>query len=234
MRVLTLVEHLTRGDRASDRPGVPNHFDTNCIVAALKDEPVKGFALITIADAKTKLDATQPDIVLHWAAERLGPRIAQEFKGKRIALVPIPGHACTSREHVAVHRVCQLASRIAGWISEHGEDIDVCVVPLVYWSRVVESAHKQGGTRDPVKVMEDYRSDADPRLDARTVVLIDDVVTTGARLCAAERYLTNQGVVVEGLAFAVARTVHEKGVAAKSLIQDYNPWPPEPDDDFQF
>lgn len=235
MKVLSLVEHLTRGSRKPESPDErPSYFDTNRLVAGLKGEPVKGFSWITIAGTRTKLDATHPELALEWAAERLGRRISAEFKGKRIGLVPIPGHTCTSVEKVSAHRVCQLASKIADWVKEHAQDVDARVMPLIYWSRVVESAHKQGGTRDPVQVLKDYRSPTPIRLDKRTVVLVDDVVTSGARLCAAERFLTSRGVVVEELAFAVARTVHEKGKAGLPLARDYNPWLPEPDDEFPF
>jgi len=98
------------------------------------------------------------------------------------------------------------------------------------------SAHKEGGTRDPSQLARQYRALSPSRLENRAVVLIDDVVTSGAKLCAAARHLADRGVLVEEPAFVVARTVHEKGVAARTLTQSYAPWPRErePEDEPAF
>lgn len=65
-------------------------------------------------------------------------------------------------------------------------------------------------------------------------VLIDDVDTTGARICAAARFLVGIGVAVNGRAFAMARTAHKKGEAVKTLILPYDPWPAEPEGESPF
>lgn len=230
MQVFSLIEHLTKGDRSGAQPGKwPTHFDTYQVVKALKGERFEGFATITVGGERRRLEAESQDLALDWAGERLGKRIAQQFPDECLALVPIPGHLCTSMAMVADHRIHRLASKIAASVKARGHDAES--VPLLYWSRAISSAHKESGTRDPSALQPLYRSGGYNDCGPRRIVLIDDVVTTGARLCAAERFLEEKRFNVAPVAFVVARTAHEKGPPVKDMVIEYDPWPPIHDDD---
>jgi hypothetical protein len=208
MQVVTLCEHLTRGDRT------PDHWDPYCVVGAVKGRRFTGSAAIEIDGYARRLRNDTADIVLDWAAERLSRVIARRIAG-RVALVPIPGHACTSAAAVRKHRLMLLAERIAG-------RCDARAAPVLWW-RSEQPEHRSGAARNPYEMLSAYAcSPFLPRAD--TVVLLDDVVTTGAHLYAAERFLTKRGLVVAEYALAVAHTTHDKTEPFKVRAQTYDPW----------
>lgn len=215
MRILTLCEHLTEGARGQD------HFHTNRIVSAIKGRSFKGFTKLVVGGLPCSLDEQHADKAIDWAAERLAEQIASEYAGY-IAIVPVPGHECVTPGEVCAQRLFKLATAIANQINAAGSR-RADPVPLLHWDAPQPSTHAGGGTRDVTKIIPHYRTDAGHsfQLGYRKVILIDDVVTSGAHLRAAEHHLRVANVNVLDVAFAVARTVHVAGVAFSNRVESY-------------
>lgn len=222
MRVLSICEYLTVGDRG------PAHWDPYCITNALKRRHFAGTANLSINGQWHTISAGNADAAFNhsvaWAAERLAPQIRAAVHWP-ITIVPIPGHACVSVADVRAHRLMHLATAIADALNAPHFAPIAKVSPMLFWDTAQASASSGGGTRNAADVLPHYRHDVAEAAAAHmsSVVLVDDVVTTGARLSAAEHYLRSQGVNVADIAFAVARTVHAKWEPFGVHVETYPP-----------
>jgi predicted amidophosphoribosyltransferase len=112
-------------------------------------------------------------------------------------LVPIPNTKCTiDSEHKP--RTALLANAIATYLD------NVEMTDILRWKESMESAHSGSGTRDPFLLIENLA--AIEKVPQASIVLVDDVVTTGGHIKACARFLTDRGGKVLS-AICAARTV---------------------------
>jgi len=213
-----VCEYLTVGDSR------PDHFGPRNLVSAIKGRTFNGYTDVTIAGRAVRINQSNPGPAIAWAAEQLGPHIAANARGP-IALVPIPGHASVAEADVKAGRGFALAKACEAWLIAHR--VAAQAIPLLRWTQVMPSAHEEGGSRNPDDLVRFYALAPGMlaraiTMHGRTVVLVDDVVTSGARLKAAETFLTTASSArypVAPVAFAVARTVHIKAAAFAPLLE---------------
>jgi len=86
-------------------------------------------------------------LALTWAGEHLGAHIEHYFPGRRLAIVPIPGHTSISTGDVEAGRVFAIAKVCAATLAARG--VDAAALPLLQWRQAMPSAHSDGGSRNP-------------------------------------------------------------------------------------
>jgi predicted amidophosphoribosyltransferase len=124
-----------------------------------------------------------------------------------LALVPMPSSR-RSRRARGHEPVRDLARTAASGLRRRG--LPVMVLPVLRQSgRVADqaglgSAERQRNLAGALVVRPGWR----PRLDARPVLLVDDVVTTGSTLTEARRVLVEAGAVVLGAATVASTPLH--------------------------
>ena len=186
-------------------------FDVNKLVKSLKGEPVKGYS--HLRDVNNKIhriaEGDNTPALLYfsaWAARRL-----LSLKLGRIALVPVPSSSCTSYRSDTTP--CAMARAIQERLGR--------TASVQQWLRFVEKMPKshEGGTRR-VEVLEKQLRVSSKMAAPATVVLIDDVKTTGAHMKACARKLREFGAVAD-VAVVAASTVWD---------QVPDPWSLDPDD----
>lgn len=224
MRAFSVCEYLTSGETLA-----PDHYDPDKIVKALKGRDLgpKRYYDCKISGRWSRINEANKDLVFPWAAEQLGPAIAETHPTGPLTIVPVPSHTNVTVDQVQGCRMFKLAEAIVAWLRQQGRDADTAAI--VHWTQVLLSAH-DGGSRDPSALqrfmaVDDFECFLN--LD-RTVVIVDDVVTSGARLTACTQTLLAKGMKVYDLAFAVARTVHVKGQPFAPLIETCPREIPEP------
>lgn len=124
-----------------------------------------------------------------WRARGLGALTAEAVQTEIFApvdlVVPVPASAARLRER-GFNQAALLAAEVA-----HAQRVTLGVGALV---RVVEREHQVGRTRaERSEVSDDYAVRGGARVEGRCVLLVDDVVTTGATLRACARALLDGG-----------------------------------------
>jgi hypothetical protein len=210
VQVLSVCEYLTGSESRK-----PDHFKPFNLIQAIKGKELASSFPVNIKAGGRwftfKNDDKDPAIAC--GAALLAEQIAQHFPGRKIALVPIPGHRHASAGDVEAGRLFAMAKACAAELSLR-RGVDASPVALLHWKAPGESS-RGGGTRNVDELDDLYTlnmSTADA-MDGRTVVLLDDVVTTGGHILAAKKHIAENSFPdypVAELAFAVARTVHVK------------------------
>lgn len=225
MRVLSLCEYLASGETLE-----PDHFKPYNIVKAIKGEPFKGYAWLEVDGRSVKLEASNREVAFQWAAERLATTISGAVKGP-VTIVPVPGHLHCSTSDVEAGGVFRLAALTAERLRQRG-----CVAypfSLLHLHVPQPSAHQEGGTRDVEQLKQNLK--VVNATNIATVIIMDDVVTSGGHLLAAHQVVAAAGHRVHDTAFSVGRTVYVKGQALGTEVDDC-PRPmklPEPPEDMK-
>jgi phosphoribosylpyrophosphate synthetase len=212
MRVLSLCEYY-----AEDGGLAPDHFGPwNVVHAIKKDKKLRGFKKVQINGRTRTIEAGSENVAIEWAAEELVEYLDDTFSQTNIAIVPVPSSSCTSSDDVRKSRTFLLAAQIAARFTGIGFCTAVAT-PILWWQSVKKKA-SNGGTRDPERLAKMLKSSVSNRslVKDRTIVLLDDVVTTGGTLIACYEYLAARKYEVSDRAIAVARTVHVKGTAFRA------------------
>jgi predicted amidophosphoribosyltransferase len=137
-----------------------------------------------------------------------------------IILVPVPNSSCCTQND-DVPRTVALAEAIVA------EQTYTSVLDCLRWTREMESASKEGGTRDPQELYDNLvLTERLPEKGA--YLLVDDMKTTGGHLQAARFMLLEQEVECD-LAICGGRTVwdHDQNPfsMAEEEIDDWSPHP---------
>lgn len=210
MRVLSLCEYLTSGETLE-----PDHFKPYNIIKAIKGESFRGYAWLDVDGRSVRLDASNREVAFQWAAERLATAISGSVLGP-VTIVPVPGHLHCSPSDVEAGGVFRLAALTAerlrqrGWVAYP--------FSLLHLHVPQPSAHQEGGTRDVERLKQNLN--VVNATNVATVVILDDVVTSGGHLLAAHQVVAAAGHRVHDMAFSVGRTVYVKGEALGTEVDD--------------
>jgi len=153
------------------------------------------------------LDTKNGGQALEWFA-RLAALVLSKLR-RPLVLVPIPSSDCRIESHMAPHTL-----RLAQAVATHMKN--AVVSDVLRWKQPMRPTH-EGGTRDARKLYDELVPIGD--LPERTVILIDDVFTTGGHiLAAAAKISTAGGHCCDAL--CVARTVWRPQESRFSITQE--------------
>jgi hypothetical protein len=209
MRVLSACEYLMHGDRK------PDHFTPYQIVQAVKGKPFNGYAWLTVGGAQQRLESSNPQVAVSWAAEKLGEQVFAEYEGEMLTIVPVPGHTHVNMQDVEAGSVHRLGLALAEALRQRG--MVAYAFPLLHWNTAIQSA-REGGSRDPDVLQQQLRVVTAQHV--RKIILVDDMVTSGGHIVAAHAVLTAARHDVADVAFAVGRTVYVKGDPLGTLVEE--------------
>jgi len=136
----------------------------------------------------------------------------------RVALVPVPS-APAARRRRGFDPVQRLARAARATLQSRG--IGAEVVPLLSHVRAVRDSAGLSSSQRAENILGAFaaRADASRRVAGQTVIVVDDVVTTGATLAEAARALRCVGVITTTSA-VLAATVRSSGLAQKGLHKE--------------
>ncbi len=185
MRVVCFCTYLT--DIVSAwRPDDHNAHD---FIFAIKGRDFKGYALIPFGGQPQRIDNSNRDRVVEWFGAMAAEYLRTTETEGPISLVPIPGSKC-DRQSLGTPRTAALANAISG---AFGPGARVC--DMLRWKAALASANEQGGSRDPKFLLANLvRTGPVP---SGRLILVDDVLTSGGHLQAAEALIHAAGHQVE-------------------------------------
>lgn len=201
LTVWSMVSYYSKvidGDKWTD-----DDYRAQAIIRSAKGEPFKGSRQFLVDNKLRAFDQnTMPEVVqrvLKRGASLLSDSLSP---GLRFSLVPIPNSNMVLG-HSNKYRIVTLA----GWFARH---IDACegVAPVLRWREAKDRSHKERRVRSP----DNY--EARLAIEGHTptsVVLFDDMVTSGSQMVAAARFLASAGAnVICGVSLGRAVDEHSQ------------------------
>jgi hypothetical protein len=172
-------------------------YDAHKFIYAIKDRVVMGYGNARIRGERHWFNNNNRQEVVGWFAQMVVDYLAAEQIDGQLSLVPVPGSKI-DLAFMGQHRTAQLAEAIARALGKNAKVRDV-----LRWRKPMPSANKQGGTRDPARLLGELHLKG--TVKGLRVVLVDDVMTTGGHLRACNARLRSAGADVI-LAVCAGRT----------------------------
>lgn len=175
-------------------------FAARNLVKAIKHEDFKGYSDITTGQSTIRIDNTLAgrNRALSAVAGALAGKISQAGY-QNAAVIPIP-----SSSHVNPNAMFT-GRRIAEAIQ--AKNPAFVSTPVLYFDEPLQKSAGGGGTRNAGVIQAHLRM-ANCQL-LQSVVLLDDVCTSGGHLKAAAQYLAQHGIEVQD-AFVIGRTAWDQ------------------------
>jgi predicted amidophosphoribosyltransferase len=181
-------------DYPSRRSWRTTSHDCHYLIRALKRS--SAVRLNDRLNRRCHLDTRTVEQALKWFGTLAALIIRTQKLYPHCVLVPIPDSSCV-RGELRAPRTLRLAEAIAGYAGA------ACLVAdVVRWTRSCQPSHL-GGCRDPKSLQRELEIMSVP--PSGTIVLVDDVVTSGAHILAAAALFKNVGFECKH-AICVART----------------------------
>jgi hypothetical protein len=180
----------------SRRSRPDEHRDAFYLIRALKHAPHKACGDAYRLNRQCRLDTKNIKQVLEWFGTLAALVIRFQYPYSPVILVPVPDSDCVPTSFQAP-RTLRLAEAIA--LSTR---TTVVIADSLRWKHQQPPCHR-GGNRDPDRLFRELELTRMP--PSGTIVLIDDVMTTGAHLLASAARLRSAGFHCED-AICVART----------------------------
>jgi len=178
-------------------PWTERHFLARNLVKGVKQQTFGGFSLLKLLSGKyLRLDNTPTGqtVALKFASQGLLKLLKDAgYDGAQIVPVPSSSHVNPNADFTG--------ARIAAAVENR--DPAFAARPVLYFAQP-QPKSSAGGPRNTYELEKHLRITAAANL--KQVVLLDDVMTTGAHLRAAARFLAKEGITVAD-AFVVARTI---------------------------
>jgi len=204
LRVISFATYLTNVDvvwRGED-------YDALKFVKAIKGKPINKYAYVPVGKVRRLLEERNADDAIGWFGEMAMAPTRDLRIPHPLILVPIPNSSCTTTNG-KVPRTTRLAKALAVQLREEVWD-------RLRWKTIMTPS-SQGGTRDPQELYDNLVVTKEP--PKGSLVLIDDVRTTGAHLLAAAARLAEKGARVP-LAVCAARTVWNQDEEPFSILDE--------------
>jgi hypothetical protein len=159
-------------------------------IKAIKSKPVNGYAQVPVFGQSKRefLNATTASQAPDWFGRMVANGLRWSSVGA-VTLVPIPNSACDSSA-AQLPKAFILATAAAAHIGDKASVADV-----LRWKVAKVPAH-QGGTRDVEKLFQNLALARNAELPSQPIILVDDVMTSGAHLRAAAAFLRARGANV--------------------------------------
>lgn len=222
MQVVSFASYLTRGERSQD------DWHAFKFVRAIKGKPFSGYGYVPVTGHNLRLTPQNADNAVRWFAKMAVKYVVDAGLGPRIVLVPVPHSTCVVGGDESP-RTKRLADAMAERIPGRARVLD-----LLRWTEPKVPA-SQGGPRDPELLypilaaqvsMSDY-----VRAIGATIIMVDDVKTSGATLRACAARLKKAKSLRVRYAICAGRTVHESPADAFAVVEedlsDYRHTPPK-------
>jgi hypothetical protein len=169
----------------------PDEWAALHFVNAVKGTPLGGYAILRLPGGESVLiDQETSGSVANWFAQ-LAVSAVPWRDLLPCGLVPVPDARCDGEAARPPHTL-RLADALTSQLGAGAAAVDV-----LRWSRPMARAHSADGSRDPqVLYGRLRRRDRSWPLTGRRLVLVDDVVASGAHLRAATAFLRDCGGAV--------------------------------------
>ncbi|MFL6314728.1 MAG: hypothetical protein ACJ71W_21695 [Terriglobales bacterium] len=199
---------------------INDEWDAFKFIQALKGNIINGYATVPVLGHRYRLDSTNAERTLKWFGRMASTYILRKELDAPIILIPVPNSSCCTQND-EVPRTVALAEAITG------EQTHTSVLDCLRWTRQMESASKEGGTRDPQELYDNLVLTSRIR-EKGTYVLIDDMKTTGGHLQAARFMLLEQETECDW-AICGGRTVWDHQQSPFTLAEEeLDDWSPHP------
>lgn len=193
-------------------------------IDAIKGKQINGhgYVPVPIGGIPRRLDNATRANAHAWFGEMVAAAWRPAWNGA--ILVPIPGHEDCEADEVRNGRAGSLAAEISARVP------DLMIEPLVWFDTPQDSA-RAGGVRFADEVYPHLVAAAPESLanNARPLVLVDDVRTSGGHIRAAAARIFEQFEIDVACAVVVARTVGVQEAAPFSIsdgeLPEYHPPP---------
>lgn len=198
MQLHAVCYYRSKSDEWTD-PWTDRHYLARNLVKGVKRSTFGGFSLLPLLNGKFKRLDNTPEgqkVAMSYASQNL-LKLLKEAGYEAAHIVPIPSssHVNPGAEFTG--------GRIAAAIENR--DPAFQAKPVLYFDKP-QPKSAAGGGRNSHEI--EYHLRHTSLAELENVVLLDDVMTTGAHLRAAARFLAKGGIDVED-AFVVGRTIWE-------------------------
>lgn len=175
-------------------------YNARVVVKGLKQEPFNGYMAAKVGGVEKRFDQENVEQLIDLIMPIVGRQLREDIAGP-ISIVPIPNSGMAVRVP-GEFRTEVLARKVAAGF---GAGATVC--SAIRWDAPREKAHQNKTYRHPDIFEPHMRLVEAPQ---SSVVLFDDVLTSGSQMIAAARLLTKSGFPPQrGVVVAKATKVHQ-------------------------
>jgi len=212
LRVASLCGYLCSGDVVWRR-GAGGDFDAHDWIQALKGKSFKGYAQVPVCGTTRRLSDENASDAIQWFGEMAAAYLSAKKIAGPLVIIPVPNSSSVINSTVKP-RTRKLAKALAERLGKDG----TVVLDCLRWKEDWGPASKGAGSRDAAKLCENLavlrehisafvNEVEDP--ETYTVVLVDDVTTSGGHLQACAAKLKKAGVVVDSV-ICGGRTIYDQ------------------------
>jgi hypothetical protein len=187
-----------RYDPTSEHKWSQEHWDARAIVEAIKNEPYKGYAAVSIGNKWRTIDYANRAVAIEWFIDRVKKQTNFLDPGG-YAICPIPDRSCTVKNG-RPSKVMELAIPLAQAFP------NLAIWDGLRFTREMPSS-RATGMRDENVIFGALTMIGTP--PDKYILILDDVCTTGSHARAAARILKKAGVTNKIRAISVARTMSQ-------------------------
>jgi hypothetical protein len=188
-------------------------YDAHDFIMGIKGNPFRGYANVPVLGRTEPLENSNLDDTIGWFAELVADYFSREGVTPPLDVVPVP-NSSTTVSSTTPPRTARLADAIARQIGG-----GLSVHDVLRWKVNLGSARSGGGPRDPQVLYDNIAPLSSSISWGSTVVLVDDVLTSGGHLKACAAFLRAKGASVE-LGVCAGRTVYAPPANPFAVVEE--------------
>lgn len=196
MKLHAVCYYRSKSETWTD-PWTERHFLARNLVKGVKQQTFGGYSLLELLSGKfLRLDNTPngQNVALSFAVQNLLKLLKDAgYDGGQIVPVPSSNHVNPNADFTGARIAAAIEKRNPAFVAR----------PVLYFSQI-QPKSSAGGPRNAYQLEQNLRLTDGAKL--QKAVLLDDVMTSGAHLRAAARFLSKAGITVDD-AFVVGRTI---------------------------